>query len=205
MIYIVWTRIMKSELAPIEPDRKQDLSRRDFLKVGAGFSIALACASALGALGGCSEEGKSAARNFGFLRESDLALFSALAPAVVLDLAQLDAEQRSARLGGVLHKLDATCGALGASSQQELRKLLDLLAIGPLRYLLAGVGAWSEASTETLHAFLSRWRGSRFATLNAGGNVLVKLISTSYYVLPATWQASGYPGPLPHLYTAANS
>jgi len=56
-----------------------------------------------------------------------------------------------------------------------------------------------------LQAFLSRWRDSRFATLNAGGNVLVKLVSTSYYALPASWPASGYPGPLEHLYKAVNS
>ena len=181
------------------------LSRRDFLKVGAGFSAALACAGAFGALSGCAEEAKSPVKGFGFLRESDLELFTALAPAIVLDLAQLAAGERNARLGAVLRKLDATCSALDSSNREELRKLLDLLAIAPLRYLLTGVGAWKEASTETLHAFLARWRGSRFATLNAGGNVLVKLISTSYYVLPATWPASGYPGPLAHFYQAVNS
>jgi hypothetical protein len=196
---------MKPGRASAAHAREQRLSRRDFLKVGAGFSAALACAGALGVFGGCGEAAKSPAQSFGFLREGDLALFSALAPAVVLDLAQLDAGERSARLGAALHKLDATCSALDSSNQQELRKLLDLLAVAPLRYLLAGVGAWNEASTETLQAFLARWRGSRFATLNAGGNVLVKLISTSYYVLPSTWQASGYPGPLAHMYKAVNS
>ena len=196
---------MTSGRASAARDKGHGLSRREFLKVGAGFSAALACASALGVLAGCGEAAKSPARNFGFLRESDLVLFSALAPAVVLDLAQLDAGARNARLGDVLRKLDATCSALDPSKQQELRKLLDLLAIAPLRYFLAGVGAWSEASTAALQDFLARWRGSRFATLNAGGNVLVKLISTSYYVLPATWQASGYPGPLERLYQAANS
>lgn len=186
-------------------DQAQGLSRREFLKVGAGFSAAVACAGALGTLGGCAESAKSPAKNFGFLREGDVALFSALAPAVALDLTQMDAAARSKRLGAVLHNIDSTCSALGAGSQQELRKLLDLLAIAPLRYLLTGVGAWNEASIETLQNFLARWRGSRFATLNAGGNVLVKLISTSYYILPATWPASGYPGPLDRVYKAVNS
>jgi len=186
-------------------DYELGLSRRDFLKVGAGFSAALACAGALGALSGCGEAAKSPAENFGFLRESDVALFSALVPAVVIDLAQLSAGERDARLGDTLHKLDATCSALSLSNQQELRKLLDLLAIAPLRYLLAGVGAWNGASVQTLQDFLARWRDSQFATLNAGGNVLVKLISTSYFVLPATWPASGYPGPLAHFYKAVNS
>lgn len=186
-------------------DREQGWSRRDFLKIGAGFSAALACASAVNVLSGCGEAVKSPAKNYGFLRESDLALFSALAPAVVLDLAQLNAGERSARLGAVLRNVDATCGALDLTSRQELRKLLDLLAIAPLRYVLTGVGAWNEAGTETLQAFLARWRGSRFATLNAGGNVLVKLVSVSYYALPAAWPASGYPGPLEQLYKAVNS
>ncbi len=196
---------MNSEPESAAHTNGPSLSRRDFLKVGAGFSAALACAGAFGALSGCAEEVKSPVKGFGFLRESDLELFTALAPAIVLDLAQLAAGERNARLGAVLRKLDATCSALDSSNREELRKLLDLLAIAPLRYLLTGVGAWNEASTETLHTFLARWRGSRFATLNAGGNVLVKLISTSYYVLPATWPASGYPGPLAHFYKAVNS
>lgn len=196
---------MKSAPMRAAHDKELGLSRRDFLKVGAGFSAALACAGALGTLSGCGEAAKSPAKNFGFLRESDVELFSALVPAVVIDLAQSAADERNARVGDTLRKLDATCSALSPGNQQELRKLLDLLAIAPLRYLLTGVGAWNEASAQTLQDFLARWRGSRFATLNAGGNVLVKLISTSYFVLPATWPASGYPGPLAHFYKAVNS
>jgi len=196
---------MKPGSANATPDDGQGLSRRDFLKVGAGFSAALACAGAVGMLSGCGESAKVPARNFGYLRESDIALFSALAPAVVLDLGRLDAAARDARLGQVLQRIDATCNALDLGSRQELRKLLDLLAIAPLRYLLAGVGAWHEAGIETLQNFLARWRGSRFATLNAGSNVLVKLVATSYYILPATWPASGYPGPLESMYKAVNS
>ena len=196
---------MNSERQSAVKASEPGLSRRDFLKVGAGFSAALTCAGALGVLSGCGEADKSPAKNFGFLREKDLELFTALAPAIVLDLAQLAAAERSARLVDVLRKLDTTCSALDSSARAELRKLLDLLAVAPLRYLLTGVGAWKEASTETLHAFLGRWRGSRFATLNAGGNVLVKLISASYYALPAAWPASGYPGPLAHFYKAVNS
>lgn len=195
---------MKSEYLSTALDKEHGLSRREFLKVGVGFSAALACAGALSALGGCAEAPKLPAKTYGFLMENDLALFSALAPAVVLDFAQLDADERSRRLGAVLHKLDATCSALDISKRQELRKLLDLLAIAPLRFVLTGVGAWNEASIETLQKFLTRWRGSRFATLNAGGNVLVKLVATSYYVLPATWPASGYPGPLERVYKALN-
>jgi hypothetical protein len=181
------------------------LPRRDFLKVGAGFSLALTFAGGLGTLAGCGEAAKSPAKDFAFLQPGDVELFSALAPVIVVDLAQLDAGERSARVGMILRNLDGTCAALDLNSRQELRKLLDLLTIAPLRYVLAGVGAWNETSGATLQAFLERWRASRFATLNAGGNILVKLVSASYYVLPASWSASGYPGPLAHLYKAVNS
>ncbi len=181
------------------------LVRRDFLKVGAGFSLALSFAGGLGTLTGCGEAAKAPAKDFAFLQPGDVEMFSALAPAIVVDLAQLDAGERSARVAMILRNLDGTCAALDLNSRQELRKLLDLLAIAPLRYVLAGVGAWNEASSAALQAFLERWRASRFATLNAGGNILVKLVSASYYVLPVSWQASGYPGPLAHVFKAVNS
>jgi hypothetical protein len=196
---------MKSEPGSVKLAGEQGLSRRDFLKVGAGFSAALACASTLSALSGCGEAAKSPAKSYAFLRQSDLELFSALAPAVILDLAQLEAGARNARLGDVLQRLDSTCSVLDAANRQELRKLLDLLAIAPLRYALAGVGAWNEAGIETLQNFLARWQASRFATLNAGGNVLIKLVSTSYYLLPASWPASAYPGPLARMHEAVNT
>ena len=105
----------------------------------------------------------------------------------------------------MLRNIDGTCAALDLGSRQELRKLLDLLAIGPLRYALTGVGAWNEAGIDKMQAFLARWRGSRFATLNAGGNVLVKLTSSSFYVLPESWPSTGYPGPLEYVFNAVNS
>ena len=181
------------------------LARRDFLKVGAGFSLALTIAGGLGTLAGCGEAAKSPAKDFAFLQPGDVELFSALAPVIVVDLAQLDAGERSARVGMILRNLDGTCAALDLNSRQELRKLLDLLAIGPLRYALTGVGAWNEAGIDKMQAFLARWRGSRFATLNAGGNVLVKLTSSSFYVLPESWPSTGYPGPLEYVFNAINS
>ena len=56
-----------------------------------------------------------------------------------------------------------------------------------------------------MQAFLARWRGSRFATLNAGGNVLVRLTSSSFYLLPESWPSTGYPGPLEYVFKAVNS
>ena len=177
------------------------LARRDFLKVGAGFSLALALAGTVG----CSGGAKAPVAGFAFLQPGDVELFSALAPAVVTELGAFDAAKRKTLVDGVLRNVDGTCAALDLGSRQELRKLLDLLAIGPLRYALTGVGAWNEAGIDKMQAFLARWRGSRFATLNAGGNVLVKLTSSSFYVLPESWPSTGYPGPLEYVFKAVNS
>lgn len=177
------------------------LPRRDFLKVGAGFSLALVLAGTVGCSGGT----KAPVAGHAFLQPGDVELFSALAPAVVTELGAFDAAKRKTLIEAVLRKVDGTCAALDLGSRQELRKLLDLLAIGPLRYALTGVGAWNEAGVEKMQAFLARWRGSRFATLNAGGNVLVKLTASSFYLLPESWPSTGYPGPLEYVFNAVNS
>ena len=187
---------------PIEAAEDRDLPRRDFLKVGLGFSLALTVGTAVV---GCSDAAKTPSAGYVFLRPGDVELFSALAPAVVTELGAFDAAKRSKLVERTLQNIDGTCAALDLGSRQELRKLLDLLAIGPLRYSLTGVGAWNEAGIDKMQVFLARWRGSRFATLNAGGNVLVKLTSSSFYVLPESWPSTGYPGPLEYVFNAINS
>ena len=113
-----------------------------------------------------------------FCSPGDVELFSALAPAVVARTRALRRRRAQELVRQTLaqHRRHLRRARPGCS-RQELRKLLDLLAIGPLRYVLTGVGDWNEASTDKLQAFLARWRGSRFATLNAGGNVLVRLVA----------------------------
>lgn len=178
------------------------LPRRDFLKVGLGFSLALTLA---GALPGCSGGAKAPAPDLAFLQPDDVALFSAIIPVVVLDLGTRGAAEQQALLRQTIANIDGTCAGLDAHSRGELRKLFDLLAIGALRRVLTGVGDWNEASPDELGAFLARWRTSRFATLNAGGNVLVRLVAGSYYVIPATFASVGFPGPFAAMYRAVNA
>lgn len=192
---------MKTSVQRADDPRGPGLSRRDVLKVGAGFSLALVLAGTVG----CSPGTKAPVAGYAFLQPGDVELFRALAPAVVTELGSFDAAQRKTLVEAVLRNVDATCAAMHLGSRQELRKLFDLLAITPLRYALTGVGAWNEAGIEKMQAFLARWRGSRFATLNAGGNVLVKLTSSSFYLLPESWPSTGYPGPLEYVFNAVNS
>ena len=191
-----------STATPPGGDQQPGLARRDFLKIGAGFSLALTVAAVLP---GCSSGGNGTAPGMAFLQPADLELLTALAPVVVLDLKTLDAAESARRLKLTLVNIDATCAGLGVHSRGELRKLFDLLAIAPLRYVLTGVGAWKAASPEMLAAFLDRWRGSSLATLNSGGNVLVRLVAGSYYAIPETFASVGYPGPLAAMYQAVNA
>lgn len=169
--------------------------------MGFGFTLAL---DARTALVGCSDSARLPVQGYAFLRPGDVALFTALAPAVATELGAFDAAQRKAAIDALPRHVDASCAALDLGSRSEVRKLLDLLAIGPLRYALTVVGDWNEAGVDKMQAFLARWRGSRFATLNAGGNGLVKLTASSFYLLPESWPHTGYPGPLDHVFEAVN-
>ena len=197
--------IHRSSTAAAPTPGLTDRSRRNLLKVGFGFATATTCAAILPGLSGCSSSDKLAATGMKFLNAGDVAMFSALIPVVVSDVAALDAAQKKQTLSAVLNNIDAACSALVAHQQSELRKLMDLLAVGLLRRLLTGVGDWSQASTQDIESFLARWRSSRFATLTAGVNVLMKLSAVAYYVLPQAWSAVGYPGPLKEVFEAANS
>lgn len=193
---------MSASIDPGATDRPDALDRRAFLKVGAGFTLAAATA---GIFSGCSDAAKAPASGYTFLKPADVELFTAVAPAVVVELDRLDRGVRPKVLEQLLHGIDATCAAIGAAGQAELRKLFDLLAIKPLRYVLTGVGDWRGASLADIDAFLNRWRSSRFATLNAGAGVLIKLSASNFYMLPESWPSTGYPGPLAYMFQAINA
>ena len=188
------------------PSRPSRPSRRAFLQVGAGFSAAIACSALFPTLTGCTPADAPPQAGMAFLRPADVTLFRALLPAIASDLAAADAATRETRLAAAVKNIDGTIAAMDQNGRGELRKLLDLLASTPLRWAVAGVRSpWEQATPDAVRAFLTRWRASRFETLNAGGVVLVKLASVAYFVLPGTWAASGYPGPNPAVYRALHS
>lgn len=182
------------------------LTRRSLLRLGVVGSAALASTSLVASLSGCSRRQEAAAQGFAFLRDADVGLFKALIPAVLGDVVQAGDSHYQALETHVLKNVDGALSNLGSPAQAELVKLFDLLHLRATRWLTTGVWAeWRDATPADLQDFLNRWRGSSIGAFNAGYRVLTKLTCISYYSLPESWRFSGYPGPMPALYQAANA
>lgn len=96
----------------------------------------------------------------------------------------------------VVAGVDRAVAGLPPAVRAEIDQLFSLLAFAPARCLVAGVWSpWSEASRDSIVAFLGRWRDSRFALLRSGFAALRQLILSAWYSNPRAWPAIGYPGP----------
>lgn len=138
------------------------LDRRAFLKLGAASTVALAAAGVAGTLAGCDRREVAAAQGYGFLRDADLALFRAVAPAVLEGLPLDDALMADALRG-----IDQLLARSEKAARDAFVQLLDLLHLAPTRWLTTGVAAgWSTATPEEVRGFLERWRASRVALFN---------------------------------------
>lgn len=192
----------------IRPDDTalHDEARRSFLKIGLAGTVALSTVSLSAGLVGCHRAEEATAAGFGALRDADLVLLRALMPVILAGALPNEAAVREAQIAEVLMRLDYGLQRVGAPTIKELRKLFDLLNFPITRRLAAGLPVkWQAASAEQIEAFLQRWRASSVGAFNAGYRALTKLITVTYYQIPATWPQSGYPGPLAWVYQSVNS
>lgn len=184
----------------------EGVNRRSFLKLGLAGTVVLGTASLGAGLAGCHRSEIAAAAGFSTLRDADVALMRALTPVILAGALPAAGALHDAQLAEILMRLDMAFQRMGSPTLKELRKLFDLLNWGVTRRLVAGVPApWSEASPEQIEAFLQRWRASSIGSLNAGYRALTKLVTVTYFQIPATWPQSGYPGPLAWVYKAVNT
>lgn len=192
----------------IRPDDEalREFDRRSFLKLGLAGTLVLSTVSLTSGLAGCHRAEEASAAGYGTLRDADLTLFRALIPAILAGALPDESRAREAQITETLKRLDYGLQRVGTPTTKELRKLFDLLNFGITRRLAAGVPVpWSDASAEQVEAFLQRWRSSSIGAFNAGYRALTKLITVTYYQIPATWPQSGYPGPLAWVYKSVNS
>lgn len=176
------------------------LHRRDFLKLSAGSAALLSAGALTATLAGCAKA-QTPAKGYAFLRDADLALFTALTPAVLGNM--LPVQDRAAHIERVLQGVDATAARVLLPSQKALYQLFDLLNTGLTRRLTTGVSSpWAEAEPEQITAFLSRWQTSSISLFNAGYRGLIKFITGAWVGTDAGLKATGYPGPWKPMFDA---
>ncbi|MDB5962038.1 MAG: hypothetical protein JWP59_3332 [Massilia sp.] len=162
------------------------ISRRTFLTSGGMAALALAVC------GGAWRYHHPAPASAFVLTDQARAALDAIVPAMLAG-ASTDQAAIAVTTQGVV----AAIRGLPLSAQQEIQGLFSLLALGPVRRLLAGVpGSWAEATPAQMHDFLQSWRLHRLADLRVAYAALHDLILGAWYAEPSSWAAIGYPGPL---------
>lgn len=74
---------------------------------------------------------------------------------------------------------------------------LAAVALAPARRLLTGIaGGWEGARIDGVSAFLQDWRLHRLGLLRSAYHALHDLVLGAWYAQPASWAATGYPGPM---------
>ena len=132
---------------------------------------------------------------FNNLSQDDDVLLDLLIPIFIFGTTNKDIKE-SIPLQQIKGNIDVTIALQSKATQKELRELLDLLASGFGRLVIAGVWLnWQSASDESLNEFISDWRESAVELLQVGYKGLHKIILGSSYVEKELWDAIGYPGP----------
>lgn len=185
------------------PQGLENPSRRRFLRVGLASTAILATVGITSGVMGFKRVSQQAiADGFEFLRPSDVELLTTLVPAI---LGTALPANNPKIIHEVILRIDDTCKRLGSPNQKELGQLFDLLGFAPTRRLATGLKQpWLNTSQEDATAFLERWRHSSVGLFNAAYRVLTKLTANAYFSMPESFSASGYPGPLAHMYNAIN-
>ncbi len=168
-------------------------SRRTFLKAGACGALLLAAG---GALYRATQTGLP--HRFALDGEARAALHAIL-PAILAGALPPGAG-REAALAGTIEGVHTAILGLPPATRKEVQDLFGLLALAPARRLLTGIpGGWEGARLEEVSAFLQDWRLHRLGLLRSAYHALHDLVLGAWYAQPASWAATGYPGPMKEL------
>lgn len=123
------------------------------------------------------------------------ALFGAVVPVLLAGAWPADPARQAGAMQETLAGIDTAVAGLSPASRKELRELVALLALPPVR-LLAGVRApWHDATPQDVRRFLDRLRESPFMLMRSAYDALHALTFAAWYGNPRAWPAIGYPGP----------
>lgn len=168
-------------------------SRRQFLKVGLLGGLALSTISTTALLSGCSSQKPS--NGFHLLRDTDLALFTALIPVVLKGT--FETQMQPAAIIQTLKTLDEMIYFSSPANHKQALQLFDLLTFAPTRLLAAGVGSsWDQVTEIEVTEFFERWRNSGIGLFRSGYGALVQMVEMSWYLQPQSWAGINYEPPV---------
>lgn len=171
-----------------DPSRSMRSDRREFLKTSLVGAAALSSVSAGATLSGCTSS--SPASGLKHLRPEDVALLTAMTPAVMKG--KVGPADRAA-IDQTIRSFDTLLEDLSAPVVTGVLQAFDLLSFAPTRGLTTGQwSSWSNASLADAERALGRLRDSGIGLLNAIYAAVIRLIISSYYLVPDHAQATGY-------------
>lgn len=133
---------------------------------------------------------------FLFLDEEDIKFFKAICPIMLGQVSSKDQWPPEKIMFEVIKGVDYTIAGLPESTQSDLANLFKLLSFRPTRFLLTGVwSSWESASYDTINSAMDKWSGTGILMWRSAYDGLRKIVLSSWYATPTSWQALGYPGP----------
>jgi hypothetical protein len=127
------------------------------------------------------------------LRREDVELVRALTPAVLKGKV---APGDAAALEKTLQSFDTLLDDLSPPVVAGIYQAFDVLSFAPTRGLMTGQWSkWSKASLEDAESALARLRDSGIGLLNAIYAAVIRLVISSWYLIPENAATAGYPGP----------
>jgi hypothetical protein len=173
-----------AERAPANP------SRRRLLKIGIAGAVVLAAVPLF------VRDEKTLAKGFQQLRDADVDLWRALIPAMLGGVLPADAAAREPLVAEILYRIDGAIALLRPALRKATFDMLDFVETKAPRVLSGGYwGAWHGASVEDAAGVLESWSTSKFDLLRVCYRSLHDLVMGSWYAMPQSWAAVGYPGP----------
>jgi hypothetical protein len=167
------------------------MRRRAFLRAGAVASAGSALAGRIPAV--AARVAASAAAPG--LSTADRDIVAAIAPVMLAGALPAEAQQKRVAVQEIVEGASRLVAGLPLHVRKEVGELFMLLDLAPARRFLAGVSKpWPEASPDEIAAFLERWRVHPVPLLRSAYLALHDMIVGTWYALPASWPAIGYPG-----------
>lgn len=166
-------------------------SRRRLLKIGVASAAVLALGLTL-----ARPKSQGIAAGFTRLRAGDLDLFRALIPALLGGNFPADAAAREPLMAEMLLRIDGAVNLLQPAIRKATLDLFDFIQLAPAHGLSGGYwGSWEKATREDATAVMQSWSTSPVDVLRASYNALRGLVIGTWYGMPQSWGATGYPGP----------